>query len=191
MTGAPVSSSARPSHRASSQAKPACTTGCLLFPGRMRGRHAKAPVTGGEACAQRSGRARIRRNLGLTPYRLPGCWPRWPLGPFRCVISLPRDVNDKLPDNVYPVQAACRCHGSVMDLEADPQYPAGLNELHLNPLHARSAADEVVCWTWLRAAHGVTVGAPDSSCASPANSADVRRILALSCTEAQGPDRRP
>jgi hypothetical protein len=28
-----------------------------------------------------------------------------------------------------------------MDVEADPQYPAGLDELYLSPLHARSAAD--------------------------------------------------
>ena len=112
----------------------------LAVPRPNEGRHAKAPVTGGEACAQRSGRARIRRNLGLTLYRLPGCWPRWPFGPFRCVVSLPRDVNDKLPGDVYPVQAACRCLGSVMDVEAYPQFPAGLDELYLNPLHARSAA---------------------------------------------------
>ena len=30
-------------------------------------------LPGGEVFAQRSGRARIRCNLGLTPYGLPGC----------------------------------------------------------------------------------------------------------------------
>ena len=41
-----------------------------MFPGRMRAGTHRPPLPGGEVCAQRSGRARIHRNLGLIPY---GC----------------------------------------------------------------------------------------------------------------------
>ncbi len=59
-----------------------------MFPGRMRAGTQRPPLPGGEVCARRSGRARIRRDLGLTSYGLtpcglPGCWPRWPFGPSR------------------------------------------------------------------------------------------------------------
>ena len=113
-----------------------------MFPGQMRADTQRPPLPGGEVYAQRSGRARIRRNLGLTLCGLPGCWPRWPFGPFRCTISVPRGMNDEPPSDVYPVQVACRCLRSVTTLRPDPQYPARLNELCWNPLHARSAADE-------------------------------------------------
>ncbi len=91
----------------------------------FEGRHAKTPVTrGAEGYAQRSGPPRIRRNLGLTPYGLPGCRPRWPFGPFRCTLTIPRGVNDEPPSDVHPVQAACRCLRSMTTLRPDPQYPA-------------------------------------------------------------------
>ena len=89
-----------------------------VFPGRMRPTRKGPRYPGGEVCGQRSGRARIRRNLGLTPYRPPGCWPRWPFGPFRYLTSIPRGVKDKLPSDVYPVQAACRCLRPDDDVEA-------------------------------------------------------------------------
>ena len=41
-----------------------------MFPGRMRAGTQRPPLPRGEVCAQRSGRARIHRNWGLTPY---GC----------------------------------------------------------------------------------------------------------------------
>jgi hypothetical protein len=96
-----------------------------MFPGRMRADTQRPQLSGGEVCAQRSGRARIRRNLGLTPYRLPGCWPHCPFGPFRCTISIPRSVNDEPPSDVYPVQAACRCLRSVMTLRPVRSLPSG------------------------------------------------------------------
>jgi hypothetical protein len=49
--------------------------------------HETAPPWG-KIYAQRSGRARIRRDLGLTPSGLPSCWPRWPFGPFRHALSI-------------------------------------------------------------------------------------------------------
>jgi hypothetical protein len=91
----------------------------------MRADTQRPQLSGGEVCAQRSGRARIRRNLGLTPYRLPGCWPHCPFGPFRCTISIPRSVNDEPPSDVYPVQAACRCLRSVMTLRPVRSLPSG------------------------------------------------------------------
>ena len=77
----------------------------------------KAPVTGGEVHIQRNGRARIRRNLGLTPHGLPGCWPRWPFGPFRTFRSIPRNVNKKPPGVVYPVRRLVDASGR-WDIEA-------------------------------------------------------------------------
>ena len=61
----------------------------------------RRPARGAKRCAQRSGRARIRCNLGLTPKGLPSCWPRWPCGPFRHAPSgLTRGVNDQPPSDV-------------------------------------------------------------------------------------------
>ena len=45
------------------------------FRGRIKADTQKPPFPGAGSCTT-DGRPRIRCNLGLTPYGLPGCWPR-------------------------------------------------------------------------------------------------------------------
>ena len=93
--------------------------------GRMNeGRKAKSPVTRGRGLpTQRSGRARIRRDLwSLRPWTA-GLLAALAVRPVpSCFASIPLDVNDQPPSDVYPVQAAYRYLRSVMTLRPDHPY---------------------------------------------------------------------
>jgi len=60
---------------------------------------------------------------------LPGCWPRWPFGPFRHALPAYHSACYQVSRGVRPAQTACRCLRPVMMLKPDHQYTARLDEL--------------------------------------------------------------
>ena len=89
-------------------------------------------------CAQRNGRARIRCNLGLTPYGLPGCWPRWPFGPFpSCMLTLARCVNDQAPQRKWSQATGHRCGVCLLPRLRGGESASGVLECRVDAAAAR------------------------------------------------------